>query len=160
MNESYITIYEWIEAHCPFCRYVENSILRDIQARRVDINKQLAKQGMYPMPPIELRLVDIEGNKDSKEMQWFSQYSQKIGGVYTPAIRVEKSDKVFYLWGKQGQEESATKKLKSQIVQEIQNILTKVDKKPLLYEKEFYNQRNVMHKPPVRPMYKPFGGFR
>ena len=165
MNEKIITITEWIEAHCPYCRYVENSILRDIQARRIEINRKLQKQGHYPIPPLEIRLIDIEANRGSREMQWFQQYSQKVGGVFTPAIRVADSGKVFYLWGSEKKETldkkaiSNTDKLKADIIRDIQDILDRVDRKPLLYDKEFYNPKRVMEIVRPRVMYTPFGGF-
>lgn len=164
MNERSITITEWIEPKCPYCRYVYYSVLRDIQVRRVELNRKLVKQGHYPMPLIEIKLVDVVANVGCKEMQWFEQYSHKIGGTYTPAIRVGNSGKIYYLWGKDKQatleksQLSSTAKLKSEIIQEIQDILMRLDQEPKMYDKELFNHlKSEIAKPSV--MFTPKGGF-
>jgi len=165
VNEKTITIYEWIEAHCPYCRYVYYSVLRDLQVRRMELNRKLVKQGHLAMPPLEIELIDIHGNQGNKEMQWFNIYSQKIGGVFTPAIRVGNSAKVYYLWGEEKKEQleekelSATDKLKSDIIQEIQDLLSRVDRKALMYDKYFYNNKKLSNTPRPRVMYTPHGGI-
>jgi len=165
VNEKVITVYEWIESHCPYCRYVYYSVLRDLQVRRIELNRKLVKQGYLPMPPLEIELIDIHGNQGNKEMQWFNIYSQKIGGIFTPAIRVGNSAKVYYLWGEEKKEQleekqlSATDKLKSDIIQEIQDILSRVDRDALMYNKNFYNDKKLISTPRPRVMHTPFGGM-
>ena len=165
MIEKSIIIIEYIEANCPYCRYVEYSILRDIIATRDLINRQLASKKMIPLPILELKLIDVEANAESKEGQWFRQYSGKIGGEYTPAIRIEGSDKVYYLWGKKGisptkKEISSAGKLKSDLIMEMQNVLSKVDRVPRYYDKEMYNTKNQNYIPNFRMRYMPYGGFK
>jgi hypothetical protein len=134
-------------------------------ARRDTLSKKLVKQGYRPLPIIEIKLVDVDANIDSKEMQWFSQYSQKVGGVYTPAIRVGDSGKVYYLWGKQKEETpdatalSSTDKLRKDIILEIEDIITRVDKKPRLYDEFHYNHTHNVANPTVHVVHTPFGGF-
>jgi len=165
LNEKEITIYEWVEAFCPYCRYVYYSVLRDLQVRRKELNTKLVKQGHFAMPPLEIELIDIHGNQGNAEMQWFKIYSQKIGGIYTPAIRVGKSAKVYYMWGQEKKEQleekalSATDKLKSDILQEIQDILLRVDRNPLMYDKNYYNNKKLLHTPRPKIMYTPHGGI-
>lgn len=165
MNEKKIYFTEFIEAHCPYCRYVETSILRDIIARRDELSKKLVKRGYLPLPILELKLVDVEANVGSKEMQWFRQYSHKVGGIYTPAIRVGNSGKVFYLWGKDKEEApsakslSSTEKLKRDLILEVEEIITSVDKKPRLYDEYFYNPSQKMQVPNVPVKHTPYGGF-
>ena len=165
MNEKTLTITEFIEAHCPYCRYVEHSILRDIIARRDDISKQLVRKGYLRLPIIELKLVDVEANQGSKEMQWFTQYSHKVGGIYTPAIRVGDSGKVFYLWGKEKEETpssktlSSTEKLKKDIILEIESIITSVNKKPRIYDDFLYNREHQTQVPRIPVKHTPYGGF-
>jgi hypothetical protein len=165
MNERTITLTEWIEAKCPYCRYVYYSILKDIQVRRIELNRKLVKQGHLPMPKIEIKLIDVEANKGCKEMQWFDQYSQKIGGVFTPAVRVGNIGKVFYLWGKDKdrplseKELSASAKLKSEILQEIQDILERVDRDGRFYDRDLYNPASNMKLVKPRMIYTPHGGF-
>jgi glutaredoxin len=166
LNENRIIITEYIEANCPYCRYVEMSIIRDIIAKRDTINRMLVKSGNKPMPIIELKLVDVDANDGSKDGQWFEQYSKKIGGRFTPVIKVGDTGKTHYLWGKEKQETisekqiSATAKLKNDILQEIQQIITSVDLKGLYYNKDFYNPKRHLHQPPVKMMYQPFGGYQ
>ena len=166
VNEKSITITMFIESHCPYCRYVEHSVLHDLQARRMELNQKLRKQGGIAMPPIELNLVDVEANKGCKEMQWFDVYSQKIGGAYTPAIKIEGSQKVFYMWGKDKKENieekevGGTQKLRTDILTEIQDVLSKVDKVGLLYDRDMYNHKRHMVKPVPHVINTPFGGFR
>lgn len=165
MNEKKLMITEFIEAHCPYCRYVEKSVLNDIIVRRDELSKKLVRSGFRRLPILELKLVDVEANHGSKEMQWFEQYSYKVGGVYTPAIHVQGSDKVFYLWGKEKEETpssqtlSSTEKLKRDIVMEIEDIITRVDKKPKLYDKYMYNPNHQVHIPRVPVKHTPYGGF-
>lgn len=165
MNEKKIYFTEFIEAHCPYCRYVEVSILRDIIVRRDELSKKLVKRGYLPLPILELKLVDVEANQGSKEMQWFQQYSRKIGGVYTPAIRVGDSGKVFYLWGKDKEEApsaetlSSTEKLKRDLILEVEHIITSVEKKPRFYDKDFFNPKAQVQKPRVPVKHTPYGGF-
>jgi hypothetical protein len=166
MDEKKIIITEYIEANCPYCRFVEISILRDMIARRDEINKRLIKRGRLPLPVIELKLIDVDANDGNKEMQWFNHYSQKIGGKYTPAIRIGGSEKVFYLWGKQEKKDVPTKeqlsssnKLKLDIIEEIQTILTKLDRDPLLYDKDLYVHKRRLYDAPVQVRYMPFGGI-
>ena len=165
MNEKRITITEFIEASCPYCRYVETSILCDIVARRDDISKALVKKGYRSLPIIDINLVDVDANDGSKEMQWFAQYSRKVGGMYTPAVRVGNSGKVYYLWGK-GKEEtpsakdlSSTDKLKKDIVLEVEDIITRIDREPRLYDEFHYNHTKSVQKPRIPVIYTPFGGF-
>lgn len=165
MNEKRIVIIEFMEQHCPYCRYVETSILADIVARRDEISKAVIQKGYRPLPILEIKLVDVEANSGSQEMQWFEQYSAKVGGIYTPAVRVGNSGKVYYLWGKQKEETpssgelSSTEKLKKDIILEIQDIISRVDKKPRLYDEFKYNAHQQVHQTRVMARYTPFGGF-
>ena len=121
------------------------------------------KRGHIPMPIIELKLIDVDANTECKEMQWFSQYSQKIGGVFTPAIRVGESGKVFYLWGKEKKDVptekqlSSTEKLKADLLNEIQEMLSQFEREPTYYDIELFNPKATFHKPLPRIMYQPFG---
>jgi len=164
--EKVIVITEWIEAKCPYCRYVYYSILKDLQVRRDQLNRKLVKEGHFPMPILEIHLVDVEANRGNKEMQWFELYSRKVGGRFTPAIRVGNSQKIFYLWGDRDKGESLdqkklsnTDKLKSDIVAEIEDILARIDRKPKYYDDFMYNHRKVMEITTPRVMYTPFNGF-
>ena len=164
MNERTIIITEWIEPRCPYCRYVYYSILQDLQVRRYELNYKLMRQGYQPMPPIEIKLIDVSANDDSKEMQWFQQYSEKIGGIFTPAIKVGESGKIHYLWGKEKKSTleksqlSSTEELRMNILREIQDILTRVEQKMPLYDKELFNpMKNIKTQLPL--MYQPHGGF-
>lgn len=165
MNEDKIIITEFIEANCPYCRYVEYSILRELVARRDWLNRKLRQEGLYPLPILEIRLVDIDANIGNKDLQWFENYSEKLGGRYTPAIRVGETGKIFYMWGKERgdvptkKEMSAATKLKSDIINEIQAILSRVDKSPRYYDEHLFNQKRQVREPVVRPMYYPYGGF-
>jgi hypothetical protein len=166
VNEKSITITMFIEAHCPYCRYVEHSILHDLQARRIELNTKLRRQGHMSMPIIEINLVDVEANKGCREMQWFDQYSEKMGGMYTPAIKIEGSQKIFYMWGKDkkevmGEKEiGGTQKLRADILMEIQDVLSKVDKAGLMYDKDLYNHKRHMVRTMPHAWNTPFGGFR
>ena len=164
--EKLILITEWIEAKCPYCRYVYYSILKDLQARRDQLNRKLVKEGHLPLPIIEIRLIDVDANRGNREMQWFELYSRKVGGRFTPAIRVGNSQKIYYLWGDRDKGEtleqkklSNTDKLKSDIVGEIEDILSRIDRKPRYFEDYMYNHRKVMEVPTPRVMDTPFDGF-
>jgi hypothetical protein len=165
MNEKTIIITEYIESHCPYCRYVETSILYDIVARSDDISKNLVKKGYRPLPILEIKLVDVDANSGTKEMQWFEQYSHKVGGIYTPAVRVGDSGKVYYLWGKQKEETpsssalSSTDKLRKDIILEIEDIITRLDRKPRLYDEFHYNPTQRLQTPRIPVVHTPSGGF-
>ena len=121
-------------------------------------------KNMHPLPIIELKLVDVEANVGCREAQWFKQYSDKIGGEYTPAIQVGENGKVFYLWGKKGdtpteEEISSAGKLKSDIIMEMQRILSSIDKEPTYYDKDMFNRKDKMFLPNYRMRFMPFGGF-
>lgn len=163
MEEKTLTIYEFIEAHCPYCRYVYYSVLRDLQVRRIELNRKLIKQGNLPMPILEIELVDVHGNMGCEEMQWFQNYSEKMGGMFTPAVRIGKFGKVYYLWGKEKKdifeekELTNTEKLKAQLINEIQDILSRIDRNPLLYDKDYYNNTRQMFIPVPHVMNTPYG---
>jgi hypothetical protein len=117
------------------------------------------------MPPIEIKVVDVSSNDGSRDMQWFKQYSQKIGGFFTPAIKVGESGKTYYLWGKDKEDEqisdkalSATDKLKADIIMEIQDILSKIDIDPVMYNKDLYNPAESVQAR-TTDMYTPFDGY-
>lgn len=137
------TIVEFIEPECPYCRYVYHYVLRDILVRRMDLNQKMTQQGMKKyIPPFDIKVVDIVANKGCKEEQWFTWYSRKIGGRYTPVIVVE--DVGFYLWGKEKPKElkqeelSRTERLKVEIIREL--VKDYFEKKPQYFDKELMIQ--------------------
>ncbi len=163
VGEKVIVITEWGEATCPYCRYVYYSILRDLQVRRDQLNRKLIKEGHYPMPVLELHFVDVEANRGSREVQWFELYSRKVGGRFTPAIRVGDSAKIFYLWGQKDKTESLEKKnlsntdkLKADLVAEIEDILGRIDRKAEYFEDYMYNHRKILEVPTPKVMDRPF----
>lgn len=124
----------FIDAFCPYCNYVHKFILRDIQVRRSDINRKLIKEGLTPIPPIEIRVIDVEANYGSIHSRWYEWYSEKIGGKYTPVIKI--GDKIFYLEKEEIVENlPSAELLRYQIIKELQDIVERVEKKPS-YAKE------------------------
>jgi hypothetical protein len=85
-----------------------------------------------------------------------------MGGMFTPAIRIGKFGKVFYLWGKEKKdvmeekELSNTEKLKAQLITEIQDILSRIDRNPMLYDKDYYNNTRQMLRVQPHVMDTPF----
>jgi glutaredoxin len=131
------TVVEFIEPTCPFCRYVYIHILRDIMVRRTILNQKLHQQKSKKIiPPFDVKLVDITANRGSLEEQWFNWYSRKIGGRYTPVVKI--NDTGFYLWGGDKPEKigaetlSRTDKLKSEILAELTDEY--FEKEPVLYD--------------------------
>ena len=150
MNPVEVVLY--MEAYCPYCNYVHKYILKDIQIRRDEINRKLRREGLPPIPPIEIRVIDINANDGSRYVQWYEWYSRKIGGRYTPIIKI--GNKVFYLWGRDKPETiekkqlSRTQLLKKQIIEELQDIARRVEKEPRFVEElkpdiELINHRIV-----------------
>jgi len=133
-----IEVVLYMEAFCPYCNYVHKYILKDIQIRRDEINRKLRRERLPPIPPIEIRVIDINANDGSKYMQWYEWYSRKIGGRYTPIIKI--GNKVFYLWGENKPETiekkqlSRTQLLKKQIIEELQDITRRLEKEPRFVE--------------------------
>ena len=136
MNPVEVVLY--MEAYCPYCNYVHKYILKDIQIRRDEINRKLRREGLPPIPPIEIRVIDINANDGSRYVQWYEWYSRKIGGRYTPIIKI--GNKIFYLWGRDKPETiekkqlSRTQLLKKQIIEELQDIARRVEKEPRFVE--------------------------
>jgi len=133
------TVVEFIEPECPYCRYVYYFVLRDIQVRRMDLNRKMSQQGYNRyIQPFDIKIIDIVANRGYKEEQWFQWYSRKIGGRYTPVINID--DVGFYLWGKEKPKElkteelSRTDRLKTKIIRELTE--TVFEKEPQLYDKE------------------------
>lgn len=136
------TITEFIEPECPYCRYVYYHVLRDIMTRRVTFNQKMHQQGINKyIPPFDIKIVDIIANRGCKEEQWFSWYSRKIGGRYTPVVCV--NDTGFYLWGGDKPSElkesqlSRTAKLKSDIIAELTEEY--FEKEPQLFDINLMN---------------------
>jgi len=133
-----VEVVLYMEAFCPYCNYVHKYILKDIQIRRDEINRKLRRERLPPIPPIEIRVIDINANDGSKYMQWYEWYSRKIGGRFTPIVKI--GDKVFYLWGHDKPETiekgqlSRTQLLKKQIIEELQDITRRVEKEPRFVE--------------------------
>jgi len=166
VGEKVILLTEWGEASCPYCRYVYYSILRDLVVRRDQLNRKLIKEGQYPMPILEIHFVDVEANRGSKEMQWFELYSRKVGGRFTPAVRVGPSAKIFYLWGQKEKTEilekkhmSNTDKLKADLVAEIEDVLSRIDRKPKYYDEFLYNPKRATEHVTPHVMNTPYQGF-
>lgn len=136
------TITEFIEPECPYCRYVYYYVLRDIMVRRVTLNQKMAQQGISKyIPPFDIKIVDIIANRGSIDEQWFDWYSHKIGGRYTPVVKI--GDIGFYLWGgdkpRELKEEqlSRTDKLKTDLIREL--TIEVFDKEPELFDKNLMN---------------------
>lgn len=130
-----IEVILYLESTCPYCNYVHKYILRDIQIRRSEINRKLRKEGLPPIPRFEIRVIDVDANVESKYMKWYEWYSKRIGGRYTPLIKI--GNKVFYLWGEksdvlESEKISEAELLKSQIIEELQDIAVRVEKEPTL----------------------------
>ena len=125
-----VEVILYMEAYCPYCNYVHKYILRDLQIRRDEINRRLRVERLPPIPPIDIRVVDVNVKHD----EWYETYSKKVGGRYTPVINIK--DAIFYLFGKdkpttlQQKHLSATSLLKSQIIEKLQQIVTSVEKEP------------------------------
>jgi len=147
-----VEVVLYMEAFCPYCNYVHKYVLRDIQVRRDEINRKLRRERLPPIPPIEIRVIDINANYGSKYSQWYEWYSRKIGGRFTPIVKI--GNKVFYLWGSdkpeviEGKQLSRTQLLKKQIIEELQDITRRLEKEPKLFgeikpEFELINHRVV-----------------
>ena len=102
------------------------------QVRYSEINRKLRSEGLPPIPPIDIRVIDVNVTYD----EWYETYSRKVGGRATPVIKVGNS--IFYLFGKdkpttlQQKQLSATSLLKSQIIEKLQQMVTSVEKEPSL----------------------------
>jgi len=122
----------YVEVYCPYCNYVHKYILRDLQVRYSEINRKLRSEGLPPIPPIDIRVIDVNVTYD----EWYETYSRKVGGRATPVIKVGNS--IFYLFGRdkpttlQQKQLSATSLLKSQIIEKLQQMATSVEKEPSL----------------------------
>ena len=120
--EKRVEVLLFLEAHCPYCNYVHKYILRDLQVRRDEWSRKLG----FMLPMIDIRLIDVNSNYQTRYSKWYEWYSRKIGGRYTPIIVI--ADKIFYLWGSEKTEKlekgqlSRTVLLKSQIIEAIRDM--------------------------------------
>ncbi|MBS3748154.1 MAG: hypothetical protein KGY67_00455 [Candidatus Thermoplasmatota archaeon] len=137
-----ITVLEFIEPTCPYCRYVYYYVLRDILVRRDEFNRMMMQQNIQKrIPYFDIKQIDIVANRGTVEEQWFSWYSTKIGGRYTPLIKI--NDDCFYLWtGKKNEELeedkiSRTDKLKSDIIKAL--VSDNFEKEVPLFDKGLMN---------------------
>lgn len=133
-------VIEFIEPGCPYCSYVYNYILRDIQIRRDVLNQKLRKKGEKMLIPFfDIQQVDVIANRGCTDDQWFQWYSRKtgFGREGTPIVVVNKE--IFYLTKtktKKLEEEKLSRKdlLKSQIIGELTNVF--FEKETVLYDLE------------------------
>jgi len=128
-----IEVILFMEAHCPYCNYVHKFILRDIQIRRGEINAKLRREHLPPIPPIDIRIIDVNANAGTALSRWYEWYSRKIGGRFTPLIKI--GNKIFYLWSDKPEtleqkEVSKAQNLKAQIINELIDISRRVEKEP------------------------------
>lgn len=120
-----IEIILYVEPFCPYCNYVQKFILRDIQIRRDELNRKLIREGLPPIPPIEIRVIDINANDGSIHSRWYEWYSKKVGSRSTPIVKI--GNKIFYLWREKPdvlkeKELSKAEVLKAQIINELIDI--------------------------------------
>ncbi|HDD57554.1 MAG: hypothetical protein DRP18_04395 [Candidatus Aenigmatarchaeota archaeon] len=128
-----VEVVLFMEAYCPYCNYVHKFVLRDIQVRRTEINAKLRREHLPPIPPIDIRIVDVNANTGSVYSKWYEWYSRKIGGRFTPLIKI--GNKIFYLWSEKPEtleqkEVSKAQNLKAQIINELIDISRRVEKEP------------------------------
>ncbi len=118
-----IPIIEYKEHNCPYCRYVYYEILKRLEDERPAINKRLIQRGQQPIPPIQVKTIDIDANRGCKEQQWFEIYSKKVGGTFTPAVYLPTAGKILYLFGSEKKplflEEKWTRKADQMLIQLI-----------------------------------------
>lgn len=135
MNTVEVVIY--VEKDCPFCNYVQKYILEDLIARHDELSGKLIRQGLSPLPWLDLKVIDIDANLGRRESRYFEWYSKRIGGRYTPVINI--GDNCFYLWGKDKPRKlkekhlSKTDFLKKQIIEYLQNKTNIPEKKETFY---------------------------
>jgi len=93
-----LTAWFFFDNTCPVCKYVLENVMFP-----------LGQNDIIQVRPIEI------SNKDTPEVKWFEQYSNKAGGMITPTIRlidmipikvdvvVAQQVMVFRLWSTKGQ---------------------------------------------------------
>jgi len=107
------------EHDCDICRYVLNNVML-----------QLESEGW-----IDIRLIDVNANNGSPEVQWFNEYSERTGEVLTPTIKIidkywrdgrmrEDPVNVFHLWDDKGdyvteEDMEKTDRLQKHVVESI-----------------------------------------
>ena len=126
-----VEVVIYLEVDCPYCNYVHKFILRDIQVRRDILSRKAMMQGLPPIPPIDIRIVDIHSTRDP----WYEWYSRKIGAKATPIVKI--GGKIFYLWKEKPEtlkkeELTRAELLKAQIIEELQDIVRRVEKEPIM----------------------------
>lgn len=116
------TCWFFYESDCNICRYVLNNVL-----------VYLESDGL-----INIRLIDINANKGSPEVQWFLEYSEQTGEVLTPTIKIidryyrdggirEDPVNVFHLWDTEKgdfvteEDMEKTERLRKHIIESVDN---------------------------------------